>query len=54
MNAAQTSTRPDFGVLEQYLGFRVGDASNVSHGKLQKFLGWFCFSSLVLFVICEY
>ncbi|XP_057770420.1 transcription factor HBP-1b(c38)-like isoform X2 [Salvia miltiorrhiza] len=30
-NAAQTSVRPDLGGLEQYIGFRVGDASNASH-----------------------
>nr|AHN63210.1 transcription factor TGA2 [Salvia miltiorrhiza f. alba] len=30
-NAAQTSVRPDLGGLEQYIGFRVGDAGNASH-----------------------
>lgn len=31
-NAAGSSRVSDFGALEQYLGFRVGDAANVGHG----------------------
>lgn len=30
-NAAQTSARSEFGVLNQYIGFRVGDAGNSSY-----------------------
>ncbi|KAI3446579.1 hypothetical protein Pfo_003244 [Paulownia fortunei] len=32
-NATQSSRLSDFGVLEQYLGFRVGDAANVTRSK---------------------
>ncbi|XP_042004421.1 transcription factor HBP-1b(c38)-like isoform X2 [Salvia splendens] len=31
VNATQTSKRPDLGGLEQYIGFRVGDAGNATH-----------------------
>ncbi|KAL1554704.1 TGACG-sequence-specific DNA-binding protein TGA-2.1, variant 3 [Salvia divinorum] len=30
-NTTQTSKRPDLGGLEQYIGFRVGDAGNATH-----------------------
>lgn len=36
MNATQASARPELGGLKQYLGFRVGDASNASHGEFHK------------------
>ncbi|XP_041999538.1 transcription factor HBP-1b(c38)-like isoform X3 [Salvia splendens] len=32
-NATQTSKWPDLGGLEQYIGFRVGDAGNATHGS---------------------
>ncbi|KAL2228157.1 transcription factor TGA2.2 [Sesamum indicum] len=34
VNATQSSRISDFGVLEQYLGFRVGDAANVSRNPV--------------------
>lgn len=36
MNATQTSKRPDLGGLEQYIGFRVGDAGNATHGEFHR------------------
>lgn len=36
-NTMQSSQANDFGVLEQYLGFPIGDAANVNRSMLHKY-----------------
>lgn len=54
-NATQSSQLSDYGVLEQYLGFRVGDSSGISQSEFNEFscrcslLLGFCQVSSVLF-----